>query len=87
MYAHTRRLRANVSPNCSRDAEYLLRASYLEIYNEELYDLLDPDHQSALRIGEYRYDAQAPPHLKIELQQPIELMRGAARASVCSRLC
>lgn len=34
----------------SGKSEYLIRASYMEIYNEELYDLFDPDGSSNLRI-------------------------------------
>ena len=34
------------------DAEFLVRASYLEIYNEEIRDLLSKDHKKQLQLKE-----------------------------------
>jgi hypothetical protein len=36
----------------SRDAQYLVRASYLEIYNEEIRDLLSKDPKNSLELKE-----------------------------------
>jgi len=36
----------------SSNLEYLVRASYLEIYNEEIHDLLDRDSKSKLELKE-----------------------------------
>jgi kinesin family protein 3/17 len=36
----------------SRDAQYLVRASYLEIYNEEIRDLLSKNPANSLELKE-----------------------------------
>ncbi len=36
----------------SRDVQYLVRASYLEIYNEEIRDLLSKDPKNSLELKE-----------------------------------
>lgn len=38
----------------SNDLEYLVRASYLELYNEELRDLLDKHRKAKLELKENR---------------------------------
>jgi centromeric protein E len=45
----------------ARDDEYLLRCSMLEIYNEELHDLLDPDTSGGLKVVD---GAAAGPYVK-----------------------
>ena len=37
----------------SQDREHLIRASYIEIYNEEVRDLLGKDHTKALELKEH----------------------------------
>ncbi len=41
-------IHANTDPN----KQFLVRASYLEIYNEEIRDLLSKDHESKLELKE-----------------------------------
>lgn len=38
--------------NCETKKQFLVRVSYLEIYNEEVYDLLSPSFQSKLELKE-----------------------------------
>ncbi|OAJ41273.1 hypothetical protein BDEG_24904 [Batrachochytrium dendrobatidis JEL423] len=63
----------------SGDREYLLRVSYMEIYNETIKDLLSPE-QTDLRIHEHRTKGIYVSPLKEEIvTTPKQLMKAIAR--------
>lgn len=39
------------SLQCAENTKFLVRASYLEIYNEDVRDLLGPDTKQKLEVG------------------------------------
>lgn len=40
-----------LSPQCAENTKFLVRASYLEIYNEDVRDLLGTDTKQKLEVG------------------------------------
>lgn len=38
-------------PQCAENTKFLVRASYLEIYNEDVHDLLGADTKQRLEVG------------------------------------
>ncbi|KAH0096164.1 kinesin-domain-containing protein, partial [Aureobasidium melanogenum] len=60
--------------------EFLLRVSYLEIYNEKIYDLLNPDSNEEIKLREDpRRGVYATPLKEEIVQSPNQLLRVIAR--------
>ncbi|KAI4731837.1 kinesin-domain-containing protein [Aureobasidium sp. EXF-10728] len=60
--------------------EFLLRVSYLEIYNEKIYDLLNPDSNDEIKLREDpRRGVYATPLKEEIVQSPNQLLRVIAR--------
>jgi centromeric protein E len=60
--------------------EFLLRVSYLEIYNERIYDLLNPDSNDEIKLREDpRRGVYATPLKEEIVQSPNQLLRVIAR--------
>lgn len=60
--------------------EFLLRVSYLEIYNEKIYDLLNPDSNEDIKLREDpRRGVYATPLKEEIVQSPNQLLRVIAR--------
>ncbi|KAI5203085.1 kinesin-domain-containing protein [Aureobasidium subglaciale] len=60
--------------------EFLLRVSYLEIYNEKIYDLLSPDSNEEIKLREDpRRGVYATPLKEEIVQSPNQLLRVIAR--------
>ncbi|KAG9882607.1 kinesin-domain-containing protein, partial [Aureobasidium melanogenum] len=60
--------------------EFLLRVSYLEIYNEKIYDLLNPDSHEEIKLREDpRRGVYATPLKEEIVQSPNQLLRVIAR--------
>ncbi|KAF4550261.1 Kinesin motor domain-containing protein 6 [Elsinoe fawcettii] len=70
--------------------EFLLRVSYLEIYNEKIYDLLSPSAGAAMQEEiKLREDSKrgvyATPLKEEIVQSPTQLLRVIARGDLCRR--
>ncbi|KAF2221787.1 P-loop containing nucleoside triphosphate hydrolase protein [Elsinoe ampelina] len=70
--------------------EFLLRVSYLEIYNEKIYDLLSPNAGAGMQEDiKLREDSKrgvyATPLKEEIVQSPTQLLRVIARGDLCRR--
>ena len=69
----------------SRDREFLLRMSYMEIYNEQINDLLSPSSLQTIRIYEQRGKGVVVKGMKeevSELEQSFYCLHGTALSNL-----
>lgn len=60
------------SPQCAENTKFLVRASYLEIYNEDVRDLLGADTKQKLEVGADRPSlGRRQPPLEMQGAQPV----------------